>query len=345
MSQRAVHQAKSDTPKCPHYFEPLRAADLQKDDACAICNTTYFTNNADGNREIPVRLTCGHVYGEACISKWIASNKSCPYRDPLAPIQSQTCSACLRWDRNRGSRSHTVIAVHAHEIFRAFKEKLEERAEDNKKLFGIAAGAKAKLLAEVQRKLKEYDRQFHPPAAFARMMDPMLSAFDRAKVRREFGKGLFKPVPYAGPSKRLTWSVDVIENGDLDSGRAIPWITQCIREWATEMLEEFSHEGHDHIQEGYEIGGSSGDVIWAVRDIVGHRRNGKDTVTYKVRWEGHEHWDEPEEKRWVPEEDFANHAMHRHYDEAHGLPPYRRGVDDGLCKGWFQQRALPEIRL
>ncbi|KAF2489252.1 hypothetical protein BU16DRAFT_598135 [Lophium mytilinum] len=325
MARRAAPKANPTTPRCPHYFQQVSAASLQPEDACDICDHVYYTKNEHGDLEIPVRLACGHIFGKDCISEWLRERNTCPYRDVLPPNQPRTCSKCRRWDRRRGERSHTVIVVHASEMFRAFKEKLDELAADDKKLFGIANGAKTKLLDEFQWKLREYDRQFHPPAAFARMMDPMLGAYDRRKVRRELGWGMFKMIPHTGPAKRFTWSLDVVEDGELDSRGGIPWITQCIREWATEMLEEFSHEGHNHIQEGYEVKDGTDDVVWAVRSIVGYRRNGDGTVTYKVRWEGHEHWDVSEEQRWVPEEDFASHDMHEQYDHAHGIPPYRRG--------------------
>lgn len=29
-------------------------------------------------REIPVRLRCGHIFGRVCITKWLLSNDTCP---------------------------------------------------------------------------------------------------------------------------------------------------------------------------------------------------------------------------------------------------------------------------
>ncbi|KAF1834017.1 hypothetical protein BDW02DRAFT_579887 [Decorospora gaudefroyi] len=32
----------------------------------------------DGDTELPMELPCGHVFGEACIAKWIATKNTCP---------------------------------------------------------------------------------------------------------------------------------------------------------------------------------------------------------------------------------------------------------------------------
>ncbi len=65
-----------------------RLSNLDKHDlTCTICREPYETDgytpgslhHGDRQREIPLRLTCGHIFGNACITHWLNQYSYCPY--------------------------------------------------------------------------------------------------------------------------------------------------------------------------------------------------------------------------------------------------------------------------
>lgn len=60
---------------------------LEKDKtSCPICYTDFYDKDAEGKIEYPVRLPCGHVYGQKCIEEWIQETNSCPMCKKEFPI-------------------------------------------------------------------------------------------------------------------------------------------------------------------------------------------------------------------------------------------------------------------
>jgi len=65
-----------------------RLSNLDKDSrTCAICREDFETDgytpsaiSHDGRKlEIPLRLSCNHVFGDTCASHWLNRNENCPY--------------------------------------------------------------------------------------------------------------------------------------------------------------------------------------------------------------------------------------------------------------------------
>ena len=54
-----------------------------------ICYNDYGAVNPEGISEAPLRIpSCGHVFGDHCIKKWLRESHTCPYcRSKLAPSQ------------------------------------------------------------------------------------------------------------------------------------------------------------------------------------------------------------------------------------------------------------------
>lgn len=59
---------------------PVKADALNPDQrACCICFQPFgSTASTQGGPEVPVKLPCGHLFGEMCISTWTRSRNSCP---------------------------------------------------------------------------------------------------------------------------------------------------------------------------------------------------------------------------------------------------------------------------
>ena len=83
---------------------------------CSICKVTFqgFTNTHPSPEEIkerPVRLTCGHIFGQLCITEWLGEQSSCPTCRhevlPFTPAQRQQIQYSLlhsileSWQRDR----------------------------------------------------------------------------------------------------------------------------------------------------------------------------------------------------------------------------------------------------
>ncbi|KAG7007237.1 hypothetical protein G7Y79_00011g031350 [Physcia stellaris] len=83
---------------------------------CSICKVLYlgFTNTQpclDETKEMPVRLACGHIFGQLCITEWLDKHSSCPTCRhevlPFTPAQryqiqySLTRSMVESWQRSR----------------------------------------------------------------------------------------------------------------------------------------------------------------------------------------------------------------------------------------------------
>lgn len=81
-------------PSIVEYMNSLmmcRLSNLDKDDRiCSICreefgfdgySLEYLERITDGdcNPDIPLRLTCGHVFGNSCLSQWFQCSENCPY--------------------------------------------------------------------------------------------------------------------------------------------------------------------------------------------------------------------------------------------------------------------------
>lgn len=58
---------------------PLETLPEDKRD-CAICREEYCEVNEDGERHMPAKLPCGHVYGHNCAAIWFGGAGSCPFR-------------------------------------------------------------------------------------------------------------------------------------------------------------------------------------------------------------------------------------------------------------------------
>ena len=65
-----------------------RLNNLDKDDrTCSICREDFkadgYTPEAlgdgDSKLEMPLRLNCGHIFGNGCLSHWLSDNNNCPY--------------------------------------------------------------------------------------------------------------------------------------------------------------------------------------------------------------------------------------------------------------------------
>jgi hypothetical protein len=52
--------------------------DLAGPQSCCICYQAYDTAPMDGDAEMPVRLPCGHIFGDTCTSKWMSTKNTCP---------------------------------------------------------------------------------------------------------------------------------------------------------------------------------------------------------------------------------------------------------------------------
>lgn len=59
---------------------PVKADSLDRNErTCCICFQPFgSTASLQGGTEVPVQLSCGHIFGEACISTWIRSSDSYP---------------------------------------------------------------------------------------------------------------------------------------------------------------------------------------------------------------------------------------------------------------------------
>lgn len=83
---------------------------------CSICKVSYqgFENTQpcpEETKERPVRLACGHIFGQLCITEWLDKHSSCPTCRhevlPFTPAQRQhiqyslTHSILESWQRDR----------------------------------------------------------------------------------------------------------------------------------------------------------------------------------------------------------------------------------------------------
>lgn len=59
---------------------PILTKEQLKDgeDECPVCYVKWFEAGEDGKIEYPIRLTCGHLYGQKCLEEWIQETNSCP---------------------------------------------------------------------------------------------------------------------------------------------------------------------------------------------------------------------------------------------------------------------------
>jgi len=58
--------------------EPQVSIPVNTDLECCICYHAYFTTTMDVDAEMPMQLSCGHIFGEKCISKWMSTKNTCP---------------------------------------------------------------------------------------------------------------------------------------------------------------------------------------------------------------------------------------------------------------------------
>ena len=61
-------------PAVPAVAEGNGAGKADEADACPICLEEW----AVGTRHSPCVLSCGHVFGQSCLRKWLKQNKRCP---------------------------------------------------------------------------------------------------------------------------------------------------------------------------------------------------------------------------------------------------------------------------
>ena len=66
--------------KLRNALETVKKEDLPEDGKdCSICYTPFWEKPEAGESEAPVKLrSCGHVFGESCLNKWVQTNNSCP---------------------------------------------------------------------------------------------------------------------------------------------------------------------------------------------------------------------------------------------------------------------------
>lgn len=93
---RVIDELKLQLPDVVYYLNALticRLGNIDSDNrTCPICREDFtndgYTLPADSeNRpEVPLRMTCGHIFGNRCITAWLARNNGCPYcRKELFP--------------------------------------------------------------------------------------------------------------------------------------------------------------------------------------------------------------------------------------------------------------------
>lgn len=57
----------------------IRKSDLKAEDVqCPICYRDWYSEDVDNGLEVPVEISCGHMYGSRCLDKWIQDNDTCP---------------------------------------------------------------------------------------------------------------------------------------------------------------------------------------------------------------------------------------------------------------------------
>lgn len=66
------------------YGLPARKDEIAADPVCAICHEEMDSLPGDGigrnsnNEDCPLRLSCGHIFHESCISEWLVREATCP---------------------------------------------------------------------------------------------------------------------------------------------------------------------------------------------------------------------------------------------------------------------------
>lgn len=181
--------------------------------------------------------------------------------------------------------------MHADEMFDLLREKLDGLDDEDGKHFHLAKRVKADLVQFFRKTLHKFNGQFHPPAAFARMLDPLHAAESRKAAEKMWGKSVFKEIPHEGPKARFSWSASVKplvdetdELEEVEETEDLPWRTQFLREFTTEMMEEYSRENHNRHQWGFGTNGQEDadgrwTEEWAIEDVVSDTINRDGTVT------------------------------------------------------------------
>ena len=108
-------ESREEAVSCSFIFVSNATVDAEETE-CSICKVTFqgFANTQpcpEETKERPVRLACGHVFGQLCITEWLGEQSSCPKCRhevlPFTPAQRQQIQYSLlhsileSWQRDR----------------------------------------------------------------------------------------------------------------------------------------------------------------------------------------------------------------------------------------------------
>ncbi|KAI8937837.1 hypothetical protein NX059_005530 [Plenodomus lindquistii] len=313
VSSASASKSNKAPPPCPHTMTILRSTRqlATEKHQCHICLEDYFSTSADGEKTVPVKMACNHIFCRTCIETHLSSSITCPLpwcTMPL-PLQPESCALCMSWQNDHASTPPLVVTVRATEMLGSIKTALHQLELDDD-FYKLAKPVKNKLYKHIRDALRKYEWQFHSDTDLAELLDPFLLAIDPAAAHEHFTTALSSPAPDASIFPPREHDADDYEQG------AEPWVAAFLRHWAIEYVKE-----NGEVRGGWgawdrKRGGGGekeeGSWEWPYKSITAHRM-GEDGMQYLVKWVGTRYW-----SSWV-EGGMLGVEARRVYDVRNGV--------------------------